>query len=756
MNKNRKKSFVLIILTTILLLINSRYLPKYDNKETFIKESKLLARLTGVSTVNEIANSLNDFYDTLDNPRYYIENTNLFKCNETKCDSGDYENIGLLNISEYNLIGGLNSYLASNEAFFALNGAKIYNVTPTGTVESNASTKSGLRPVVYIDEEVEVTGSGKINDPYRITNKNDLIFANATLYGEPIDEFPDETDPYIVDTVTCTNGSIGYWDEEKNKIILTTVNLPTTCTVDFKDGYIVTMTANNATVETPTSKVVGRTFSTEFNITPNNEYILNKVTCSGNAQITISGNKIRISNIKEDQVCNADYRKRYLYTQILADNPTRETRTSFTNTFATSNTGKLFTTNATEDGSTVYYFAGNAKNNWVKFGEVETYTGKCTYGGNIVLKTFDDDIHTKSVCQSLKYICEVGDEYYADRDFGNIYTEEIEDGLYEDYEPCDEMGGILMSVKPMYEEFPEINDLYWRIIRTNEDGSIRLLYAGTGTNKADAYISEIKYNNTTGNTSGDYRKYVGYMFGLEGSLENNRQNHYSSTIKSELESWYSNNLLANYDKYVSKTALYCNDRSIAYSSRPYSYERFEFGSWKRVSGLNEWNGSYSKNTSNNNPSFKCGVDNQNTLYNTASDRDKFTAIKNTVTANNKTQLSYPIALITVDEVKFIGGASIGTGATSARPWYDLNGSGSSIIDKSWWTMTPANYDNGSPNMWVVDGNTAGMYSGLSTNSNSYLRPVLSLKSCVSWENGNGSPSNPYEISVDTTCALAEN
>ena len=61
-----------------------------------------------------------------------------------------------------------------------------------------------------------------------------------------------------------------------------------------------------------------------------------------------------------------------LYDKILADNPTRDTRGTYNTVFTNNTTGTLFT--ATEKNvhnttdTTVYYYAGNTTNNWVKFG----------------------------------------------------------------------------------------------------------------------------------------------------------------------------------------------------------------------------------------------------------------------------------------------------------------------------------------------------------------------------------------------------
>ena len=37
-----------------------------------------------------------------------------------------------------------------------------------------------------------------------------------------------------------------------------------------------------------------------------------------------------------------------------------------------------------------------------------------------------------------------------------------------------------------------------------------------------------------------------------------------------------------------------------------------------------------------------------------------------------------------------------------------------------------------------------------------VRPVLSLKSCVTVSNGNGTASSPYKVELPSTCATAAN
>ena len=156
------------------------------------------------------------------------------------------------------------------------------------------------------------------------------------------------------------------------------------------------------------------------------------------------------------------------YNKLLADNPTIQTRSSFSAVFITTNTGTLYKATESIAGSTakdVYYFAGDAKNNWVKFA-----------------------------------------------------------------------------------------GFYWRIIRTNADGSIRLLYSGTATDTTSGYIGRSKFNSTYSNP-----RYVGYMYGTSGTLASNRTNENDSTIKTYIDNWYNTNL-TSYTKYISTEAVYCNDR----------------------------------------------------------------------------------------------------------------------------------------------------------------------------------------------------
>ena len=109
---------------------------------------------------------------------------------------------------------------------------------------------------------------------------------------------------------------------------------------------------------------------------------------------------------------------------------------------------------------------------------------------------------------------------------------------------------------------------YWRILRINGNGSIRILYDGTvahqnGESSTDRQIGESAFNENENDNA-----YVGYMYGTPGSstYEDTHANINDSTIKTVVDNWYKINIEeTGYGSYVSDT-LFCNDRSFSSSN----------------------------------------------------------------------------------------------------------------------------------------------------------------------------------------------
>ena len=434
-----------------------------------------------------------------------------------------------------------------------------------------------------------------------------------TIDGNSTSSMPTKGSGYKVKSITCKNGSILSWDNDNWLLEVEKLESEDLCNIDFTTGtgsYTVTAVPSIAGSLDSTSK----TTTENGQVTFFTNAIIDSVSGCTNE---ISDGKVIVKNVTSNTTCNINVSYMKLYDKLLADKSTRLTRTDFSTVLTTDNTNTLYT--STEDSKTVYYFAGNATDNWVQFG-----------------------------------------------------------------------------------------GYYWRIIRTNSDGGVRLLYHGTSTTAENAYIGESAFNNSYNNIA-----YVSYMYGSTGSIANARTNQTnSSTIKTAIDNWYKDNLNTNYGKYLSTTAVYCNDRSTS---------------------DNTYFGAYTRLKTNKTPSYDC-----------ASTEDKFTA--DTSTGNGK--LTYPIALMTADEVSFAGGLW----GTNAQTWYYYNSAkGSSTGEQWWWLLSPAS-GNGSYAyvFFVVGSSNPGFLSSTYVSHTYGVRPAVSLKSCVKTSGGDGSASAPYTIEESTS------
>ena len=236
---------------------------------------------------------------------------------------------------------------------------------------------------------------------------------------------------------------------------------------------------------------------------------------------------------------------------------------------------------------------------------------------------------------------------------------------------------------------------YWRIIRINEDGTIRMIYQGTSANTTG---SNTQTQTSAFNSSYNNNMYVGYMY-------QSNQPHgltSSSTIKGILDTWYQNNL-ARYADDLDGNAGFCGDRT------PYS------GTGTGTSTT--YYGAYNRLNTNKAPTFECASDSD--LYTTSGSEDGNGA------------LTYPIGLITADEVAYAGGV-YGKNNTS---YYLYTG-------QNYWTMSPCSY-SGSASVFLAG--MGGYLTFSSVKSTSGIRPVINLKADVQLT-GSGTSTDPYVVS----------
>ena len=248
---------------------------------------------------------------------------------------------------------------------------------------------------------------------------------------------------------------------------------------------------------------------------------------------------------------------------------------------------------------------------------------------------------------------------------------------------------------------------YWRIIRINGDGTIRMIYAGTSAHANgynDSSANDMSIGTSAFNSSYNDNTYVGYMFGTKGATTyaNTHSNKTNSTIKTKLDSWYDTNIVnTGNEKYIAD-AIYCNDRSVSSGT-----------------GIGTTETTYAAQTRGDNgqPTLKC-----------ANNNDKFT--KSTTIGNGK--LTKMIGLITSDEVMYAGGKS----GTYNQEYYLYSG-------KYYWTMAPYSYASGYARVDFV-----GDYGYLSSYdvdaTGGAVRPVVSLKSDAI-SGGSGTAASPFLV-----------
>ena len=290
-------------------------------------------------------------------------------------------------------------------------------------------------------------------------------------------------------------------------------------------------------------------------------------------------------------------------------------------------------------------------------------------------------------------------------------------------------------------------DIYWRIIRINGDGSIRMIYTGTTAPTESTKVvmtgkgtqitikgTQITINSRNTfkfNSSENKAEYVGYQY-IEGqqhgygkcdgtnnaSCTVNGNTVYNSTIKQKIDKWYAGTTLKD-NSLVSQDQIFCNDRSASTSDVTYSNTYYKtLTSWYST-GTQYYYGAYGRLSKSKSPVLTCP---------TAS--DKFTVN----TSNGNGALTYPVGLITADEVAMAGGKS-------------------GISNSTYYLYTNEFYWSGSPDYFSSYSSSTYEFSVSSSNGLTYngvdaasgARPVVSLSSKAKLS-GNGTYNDVYTVS----------
>ena len=196
---------------------------------------------------------------------------------------------------------------------------------------------------------------------------------------------------------------------------------------------------------------------------------------------------------------------------------------------------------------------------------------------------------------------------------------------------------------------------YWRIIRINGDGSIRIIYDGTSAYDNGEVSEDRQYGTSQFNISNDDNMYVGYMY-TSGEAHGLGT---SSVIKEANDAFYTD-VLSSYSSYINTNAGFCGDRSTLDSQSGFGTGQvttYYRGYLRMALGT---------------PDLFC--ENNEDLY--------------TVGVSNKGNkvLTYPIGLITADEVVLAGASG---GVFNGNYNYQQEcANGYLATGNRFWTMTP--------------------------------------------------------------------
>ena len=273
--------------------------------------------------------------------------------------------------------------------------------------------------------------------------------------------------------------------------------------------------------------------------------------------------------------------------------------------------------------------------------------------------------------------------------------------------------------------YVEFANKCWRIVRVGGDGSVKLILhndntagaanpcssANNSTSAAFARYSGTTYKSGF-NTNYDDNAYVGFMYGAVGASDyaTTHANTNNSTILTNLETWYTNNLKDYADKIAD--TVWCNDKTNVTDTT--------FNPWNmsNVNGLGygtnvTYYGATQRLVSRNNsaggtgPSLKCN--------------------------GELSKITSKVGLITADEIAF-SGLIFGNYNHST---YLQENTGTNW----WWSLSPFNFGGSYALVWLVG---SGRLNGNSVNADYGVRPVISLISSTN-VTGDGTSENPFIV-----------
>ena len=276
--------------------------------------------------------------------------------------------------------------------------------------------------------------------------------------------------------------------------------------------------------------------------------------------------------------------------------------------------------------------------------------------------------------------------------------------------------------------YVEFANKCWRIVRVSGDGSVKLILHNDNTagvaNPCDAANNNAsaafaRYSGETYksvfNEKGDDNAYVGFKYGTPGSstYEDTHANINNSTILTNLETWYTNNL-KTYADTIADT-VWCNDKTnvtdTTYNPWSYGENATGLGYAKNITfyGATQRLVSSSNNAGGTGPSLKCN--------------------------GELSKINLKVGLITADELAYAGYAAY---LQNLATYLQEN-----ATDTYWWSLSPHAFNNGYTLGWYAGGSD-GSFGGGGVVDIFGVRPSISLKSTTN-VTGEGTSDKPYKV-----------
>lgn len=343
----------------------------------------------------------------------------------------------------------------------------------------------------------------------------------------------------------------------------------------------------------------------------------------------------------------------------------------------------------------------------------------------------DNSANATEIEDAYGYLCkskdDYGDSYYFRGDVINNY---VKFGKWSEDAPS-KFYGYYSETSSAYQEYDSLGacqnassynknctevsyagkDMYWRIVRINGDGTVRVIYDGTSAHNNSDTTKDRIIGSSAFNESYDDNANVGYMYGnpKSSSYFETHDNNNDSTIKKFLENWYKTNLSGtDYENYI-VDKVFCNDRSLSSGEGHYVES-----DWGDDGYTNYGTGKITLTCPNYNDRFTYdyGIGNG--------------------------RLNYKIGLLTYNEA-VLGG--IGTGHIDYDSYYPNK---TYLYSGDWyWTMSPESYDGRYASEYFV-----GEYHDAwerFVNSKYGVKPVINLDTSI-LSSGDGSATNPFHLS----------